>query len=520
MDKLNESELLGLAKKLFDNQYSILSLWQTTAEHFYPERADFTVTRNIGQELADNVIDSTPQLFRRDFCNSFASMLREDEWFNMGVKGAADFRGKQWLQWATQQMRDLMDDPSSQFTRATKQGDHDYGTFGQCVISVEPNKLRNGILYRNWHLRDCAWFEDETGEVCGVVRKWNPTVRDLIQTFGEKNVHPDIKTKFEENPQAEHNCYHIFLPVDMRGGSERESMKYVSIFIDIANGKIMEETEMSHKYYVIPRFQTIAGSPYAYSPATVVGLPNSRMLQAMTFTLMEAAERYARPPLIATQKVIRSDVNLEADGITWVDEEYDERTGAALRPMTQDRGGFPIGHEMRDEVKMILNSAFYLDKLNMPQVDKEMTAYEVSELMKKYRREVLPLFSPLEKEYNGQLCELSFEIAFRNGFLGSPMDVPPSLLGRDYEFKFKSPLSATEEEKRQVQFRQMSEQLAMAMQFEEGVKDNVNIDAAFRDAMTSTGTPMHWMFDPEQVAAQREMSMQQDMAMLEAQGDA
>ena len=110
-----------------------------------------------------------------------------------------------------------------------------------------------------------------------------------------------------------------------------------------------------------------------------------------------------------------------------VDQEYDERLGAALRPLGQDRGGFPIGLEMRDGIIDVLSSAFYLNKISLPATTHEMTAYEVAERMKQYRRENLPLFAPIEAEYNGRLCETAFEIAMSAGMLGSPYDIPESL---------------------------------------------------------------------------------------------
>jgi hypothetical protein len=63
------------------------------------------------------------------------------------------------------------------FTRATKEGDHDFAAFGQTCISVELNKLANGLLYRCWHLRDLAWMENEEGKIGFVARKWKPTNR-------------------------------------------------------------------------------------------------------------------------------------------------------------------------------------------------------------------------------------------------------------------------------------------------------------------------------------------------------
>jgi hypothetical protein len=44
-------------------------------------------------------------------------------------------------------------------------------------------------------------------------------------------------------------------------------------------------------FYRIPRWQTVSGSQYSYSPATVAALPDARLIQAMTFTLLEAGEK-------------------------------------------------------------------------------------------------------------------------------------------------------------------------------------------------------------------------------------
>ena len=511
--KQSTEELIQLAGKLFEKQWPVMSLWQTLAEHFYPERADFTITRNVGQELADSLVDSYPVLVRRDLANSFSAMLRDGDWFQVDVEGDADHNGKIWLDYSTDRLKKLMYSRKANFVRATKEGDHDYATFGQCVLSVELNKQADGLLYRAWHLRDCAWFDDETGQVGGLVRKWEATYNDLVQYFGEKN-HPNILKERLKTPFKETSVRHLVLPSSMYGDDEiTERFPWVSVWIDIANNHEIEVVPMNHRMYVVPRFQTISGSPYAYSPATVVGLPDARALQAMTHTLLEAGERYARPPIIATSKVIRGDVDLSPDGITWVDEEYDEKMGASLRTLQQDHGGFPIGMEMRAGIVEVLSSAFYLNKITLPSTTHEMTAYEVSERMKQYRRENLPLFAPIESEYNGQLCETSFDVAMSAGLLGSPYDIPESLQDKDVQFQFVSPLSASQEEEKATRFSQVAALLSQAAEYDPQVLQNVDFDAALRDAILGTGAPAKWLTSIEQVMGARESEeMQQELA--------
>ena len=511
---LDIAQLKHLAGDILTKHQPMMSLYQALADNFYPERADFTNTRNVGTELADLLVESYPILVRRDLGDSLSAMLRDGEWFKIGISGEPDQMGAMWLEWASDRLMTLINDRSSNFVRATKEGDHDFITFGDCVISIEMNKKADGLLFRCWHLRDCSWFDDESGQVGGVVRKWKPTYSDMIQYFGKENVHEDVAKAKGKDLFKEGDVRHIVIPSEMYGDSEiSESHPYVSIFIDVKNDKIMETTGMNHKMYVVPRFKTIPGSPFAYSPATVIGLPDARSIQQMQHTLLEAGERYTRPPIIATQKVIRSDVDLSADGITWVDDEYDEKLGAALRPLSQNSGGFPIGLEMKQAQVETLRAAFYANKLSLPETSRDMTAYEVSERMKQYRRENLPLFAPIESEYNGQICELAFDIAMNAGFLGSPQDIPESLLGRDVVFKFQSPLSESQEEKKVTQFNQVTDMATRAAQIDPNAAGNLNMDEALRDAMGGSGAPENWKRLPEEVMEQRKI----DAAMKAAQ---
>lgn len=319
--------------------------------------------------------------------------------------------------------------------------------------------------------------------------------------------------KVKEEPFKRGDVRHLVIPSVMYGDDEiTERYPFVSCYIDVTNDHIMEVTGINNKMYAVPRFKTIPGSPFAYSPATTIGLPDARSIQEMQHTLLEAAERYTRPPVIATQKVIRSDVDLAADGITWVDDEYDERLGAALRPMAQDRGGYPIGDGVRKEIVETLRAAFYANKLSLPDVNRDMTAYEVSERMKQYRRENLPLFAPIEAEYNGQLCELAFEVALATGFLGSPQDIPESLSGRDVVFKFQSPLSESEEEKKVQQLDQVITMTGRARDLDPNVVMNVDFDEALRDGITGSGAPEKWKRPIEQVAQGRQAAVAVEMA--------
>lgn len=509
--KLRVEEVCDLSEQLFRKQQHMVPQWQTLADNFYPQRADFAMGGlQLSGELADILTDSYPVLVNRDLANSIGAMLRDGRWFRMTVpdEDRLDRDSKLWLQYATDRQFEVMHNRNSGFDRAAKEGDFDYSTFGNTVISVEPNRYRNGVVYRCWHLRDCAWDEDESGQVCSIARRWQPDRFQLIRKFGKERLPERVVRDAQKEAFVTEQCRHIVLPSELYDEALAERFPYVSLYVHMGEKHIIEEVGLRDKMYVVPRFQTIAGSPYAYSPATIVGLPDARTLQAMTHTLLEAAERYARPPIVATMNAVTGVVDLSPDGVTWLDDEYDERKGQALRTLGQDRGGFPIGASERTRTYEVLERAFYLHTLNLPLADKEMTAYEVQERMKTYRQQNLPLFAPMESDYNGQLCEVTFNMMMRMGLFGSRFEIPEGLQGRDVQFRYKSPLTQTEQEQKTNNFRQTSMLLREAAELDAGVVDNVDFDTAVRDAIEALDTPHQWLVPPKVRDARRQQDAQ------------
>lgn len=515
------------AEKLFSERWNLNNYWQTTAENFYPERADFTVQREIGDEFMDYLTTSYPVIARRDLGNALTSMLRTDEWFNITVERAdrLDTEGKEWLEWASGTQRRAMYDRAAKFTRATKEGDHDFAAFGQAAISTELNRDGDKFLYKCHHLRDMAWTEDYEGDINFIAKKWAPTANQLNQRFPGK-CHKNVTKAAEKDPFKKVNCFHVVMRSEDWHGSDKKRwiQPYVSLYVDKDNDHILEEVGSWSMIYSIPRWQTVSGSQYAYSPATIAALPDARLIQAVTLTLLDAGERGARPPWLAVADALRSDIDLTPDGITIIDADYDERLGDVMRPLVQDKSGIPYGHEIRNDVREMIAEAFYLNKLSMPNVEtsREMTAFEVGQRVQEYIRQALPLFEPMEQEYNGALCEATFELGMRNGLFGPPHTFPESLRGQDVQFRFISPLSEATERKNGTAFLEAKQLLAQAAELDPNLIAIVDAEAALRDALTGVGVPTKWVRDEKAFAdirkQQAQMAQQQEMMAAAGQG--
>src|SRR5712672_1656840 len=535
--KSRVQELLQIGDQLYAKRFPLLTLWQSFAENFYPLRSDFTRHRYISEEFASYLMTGRPVLAHRELANAISAILRPRnlEWFTASSGEEAidkDPASQRWFEQVPRAMRRVMYDQASQFTRSTKEGDGDYILFGQCVIEPRINAARTGIIYRTWHLRDCVWAENAELVIDQFHRKWKLTARALVR-FADQNqwtgLSQEVRTKAEKDPLTEVGLRVIILPSDEYdsytgpGGKTATDRRqanhpFVRIVVDEEHQTILEEVPQVDLGHVIPRWVTIGGfSQYAYSPTAIVALPDARMLQQMTLTLIEIGNKIVDPPMIAVGDAIQGGTNLYAGAINWVDPDYDERTGEVLRPITLNGEGLQWGTEYEDKIERVINEAFFLNVLNLPEFDgKAMTAYEVSERMKEYIRRARPLFEPMDLEYNGRLCQTTFDVLERAGAFGSHLDRPPPLRGQKIEFKFANPLVQAEAEAKVVSFTKMAQLLGAVMQFDPSVRADINFDKAFRGASAGTGAPADWLEDEDKAAATKAQARAQQAALQQA----
>lgn len=211
-------------------------------------------------------------------------------------------------------------------------------------------------------------------------------------------------------------------------------------------------------------------------------------------------------------------MNVYAGGVTWVDAEYDEKLGDALRPLTTDRGGLAFGMDMIARMSDLLKEAFYLNKIMLPPVGDAMTATEVRIRTEEYVRAALPLFEPLETDYNGALCEKTWNILMREGAFGNLREeMPKELQGQDISFSFQTPLQSAQEREKAASFQELIQLLAAGIQVDQKLVMEVDTRRAFRDAANGIIPDADWIV-PEDLSAQALEGAQQAQQLQELAG--
>lgn len=532
MSDARAKDLLDLGSRLFTNKNGLDSLCQEIALNFYPERASFTSNLSLSEDFGAHLMDSFPVLLRRELGNSMSATLRprDQKWFAAATQEDSidnDPDAAHYLEYLTDTMRRSMYDARTKFVRATKEADHDFISFGQAIISVEEAPSRSHLLYKAHHFRDCAWLENDIGEIDTLHRKDRMTARQMRQRFGDKALHPTVKKALEKEPGREFNIRVVVMPAEdydyVEGGGKvkgkERKLPFVVVYIDADNQVMLKEGGLPTFIYAVPRWHTISGSVYAFSPATMTALPDSRMAQSLARILLEAGEKTVDPPMIATEEAVR-EVNLQAGALSWVDYDYDERLGAALRPINIE-GDMRTGFAMRQDVREMLSKAFFIDKLALPEAGKAMTAYEIRTRLEEHVRNLLPLFEPMEHEYNMAILDRSFTmLRAMNRF--DFQNMPDILSGADVTWSFKNPMQ-------EASTRIMVEQFQEAIQIEQaatqvGVRaTRIDFGMARDDAIRGSGGPAKWRRSDQVLEAEAEQQAMKEKvaaAMQEVQGAA
>ena len=508
-------DVVKLGDKLFEAKRPVDNLWQEIALNFYPERADFTAKRNEGEEFSDHLFSSFPVLARRELGNVLSSYLysRSQKRFSIHVaddeldKGDAE---RAFLERLTDIQWKAMYDAPAMLSDTMKMTGHDFAGFGNAVIKYGLNSAGDGLLFRNYHLRDNAWSENAEGKIDCDHRNWEPTARQLGGTF-PKTISKEVTRALTKDPEKTFKCRHVVLPsriykLDSKGGKR---FAFTSMYVECESEQVLEEVGLNYFCYVIPRWHKV--SKFGSSMATSIALPDGRTQQVVIRTLREAGEKFADPPTIGVGDAIRGDIALQAGGHTNVDAEYDERLGEVLRPLTQDKGGFPIAVEIAQALREDIRSAFFLDKIQLPETGKEMTAYEMRRRFEEHIRAQTPIFDPIEEQvaplYEGVFDLLRDNNAFPIG------EMPESLDNSDVKFSFFSPLSDMADQRDAEIYLDVRDRIiGPAAQIDPSQLEQVDWTEATRDAMRAGGWKAKW-FKPKDAVEKRQQEMAKAAAM-------
>mgnify|MGYP000051757561 FL=1 len=508
----------GQVTGAFSKRGSLMNFFQDIAEHFYPERAEFTVENTLGEDFASRLYASEPPLFRREFGNYIDAALRpwDRPWFKIKPRDPRinkKLSVQQYLDTRSEMTMQLLKDRRSNFANAARAGDHDWVTFGNAVTSCEGRADGLGLRFRTWHLRDCAWRENYDGEVDTFYRKIKVSVRNLVaQGRSSKwDIPRQISEKMEKTPDEDVEIYHALIPsIEYKPNKKVKAGWFSCYLCPTYQWELSCKPEFVFNYSV-SRWFRLDNSPYGLSPCTIIALPDGRTLQTMTWSIIEAGEKAVEPPLVAQSEAILSGVDIRSGMVTWVDQRYDERTGEAIRAL--ELGASPeFGEALRSGITGNLKDAFYLSKLFLPQNGPQMTAEEIMRRHEEFLRVAQPVIAPAETERNSSILDIAVEMSLRMGLWGDLSEMPKELRGHETEYAYDNPLQDAMRQAKTFAFNTSMGIVKAAKELlAPGTDQHFDGVAAFRDAIAGVAPPS-WLVDEDEANEKMQQADEQETA--------
>lgn len=519
----NGRELVRIGNALFGKKLMLLNLWQILATEVYQSRADFTHIMIDGDEFLKDQYESVPSQNRRDFAYAMGALSRSKAqvWFTMKARDETrnTDAAKAWLSMARDKQYSLLYSWRANFQRAMQQGDNDFVTFGNAVHSVLEDAGRNKIpVYDTHHLRDCAWFEDQSRHVVGMYRKFKVVLANWKQQLPKVPMPAKYTETLEKHPHTEVELWHVSIPVDFYDFYKKKMRnpghRYASIYLDPSDATTLWEGANFEFPYIVRRWFLHSESQYAHSPAAMYGLIDARLLQAQSRVILEAGERVIDPPMIAKSDGVVSKINNYPGAVSYVDASYDERQGEALRAIRTE-ANIPLGLELKQDTRQVLAAAWFLNKLNLPS-DKDMTAFEVNERISEYIRSIGPAIEPFQDD-NANVLEHSFEMNLRLQNFGPPQMIPKELRGQDIAYEFEGPLQMAYKRQKLANGKEVlgiyNEIAQTNQQNPPKALQNFNLDGIARDMIDFADAQPGWKTPLDQLAQQRAQEQAQMQQM-------
>jgi Bacteriophage head to tail connecting protein len=330
---------------------------------------------------------------------------------------------------------------------------------------------------------------------------------------------PTQQKTLERDPAQEIEIRHDCMPMLDYDGyripkADKKKFAFASVYIASEGRKVLSEGGYFEFPYRVARWARDNKSPYAYSPAAMLGIVDARLLQAQARIILDAGERVVDPPMMATKGAVLGGVNTYAGSTTWIDADYDERLGAALRPL-ETKANIPLGLDMKADARNVLLAAWYLNKLNLPS-DKEMTAYETSQRIAEYIRSAGPIFEPFEVD-NAAVLDSLFTMGLRLEWFGPLSDVPQELKGGQIDFEFDTPVQMAFDRQQVAQAQETAQWAESMAKVKPEVLDNTDFDEMYRSTQKRIGGDASWLVPAEVVAQLRAQRQQAQAGAMQAQ---
>jgi len=497
---------------------------QEVADYMIPRKGTFTATRTPGGKIRSKIYEDTATYALDVLASGIHGKLTSPatDWFKIKPEDEDLWEHEEVKVWFSKVQKKMYQVfRKSNFNTQIPEGYLDIGSFGQMILSIEPDPQKT-IRFDARPAAECYIAENERGEVDTLFRKPEFTVRQAEQRFGRNALPKSILKKLEKkNYDEKFTVIHAVFPREDYNPAriDNKNMPFASIYIEPESKHLIEEKGFPEFPYACPRWYKASDEIYGRSPA-MRALATVKVINAMEKTTLRAGQKAVDPALLVPSDAFIAPLNTSPGALLM------RRPGIhpqeKIEPLITGIN-LPAGFEMMDRKQKAIFRAFYVDLFLMldqlTEVRKQITATEILERVEEKMTLLGPALGRLMDELLNPVIHRVFNIMARKWPPVFP-PVPEVLKGKDYEIEYISPLAKAQ---RLPEIISISRSLNFAMQFAEvspTILDKYNPDKVVDYVNDILGVPPEIMNSEDEIQLlrqQRAERQQIESAILMAQ---
>lgn len=483
-------------------------VWEEIAERVLP-RQQFTGRRRLSTSR-DLIFDATAPLALDRFAAAMESMLtpRASTWHGLRPTRpelAERPNVSRYLEAVTRILFGLRSSSRANFYGNLHEHYLSLGAFGTGGVSVL-DELGRGVRYRATALADLFIDEDASGMVDTVFRRFTLTARQALQEYPDQ-APPKITEAAEKQPDRPFTFLHAIYPNPERrhGRAGPDGMAWSSAHVAVEDRTILRAGGYRTMPFAVSRYTTGPGELYGRSPAFQV-LADVKMVNRMSRTLINQANRATEPPLLATDDTLPPPLLIpNAVNAGWLDRAGNPR----LRPF-ETGARFEIGLDLLEQRRRSINDAFLVTLFQILVETPSMTATEAMLRAQEKGALLAPTMGRQHAELIGPIIQRELDIAEAAGLL-PPMPAELQAEGGAVEIDYLSPMARTQKNEEAAGLLRTLEVMQPLAQIDPAVLEGIDAAKALRVLARANGVESLLRSEKE-VAARVAEKMQQAQA--------
>jgi hypothetical protein len=470
------------------------------------------------------VYDSTAVMGSQSLAAHLHSSLTSSsiKWFDLKFRDASlntNNDAAKWLDACTDAIYKTLND--SNFNVQIGETYQDLVDFGTSIImeEVKSESEWTGIDFHSIPLKECFFEEDSSGDVLNFYRRFDFTPLQLIDRFGDA-VPDEIKEMAKEDSTSRNEKQTIIFCIYRRRSIDRgvDLTKPVAPTARPWGCKYILEASaelcgVEGGYYempsFVPRWRTTSNSMWGNSPS-MLALADTMTLNRLIELMINAAEKAIDPSIMATERGLISDLDLNPGGLTVV---------KAINEVVpfETRARFDVSYNEIERYRSNIREYYMLDQLMLPKMEgTPATATEINARVAQLERLIGPTVGRLQTDLLDPIINRTFNILFRNKRLPEMPQIVAEV-ATDLDIDYLGPLARSQQHHQVEAFDRWMFQIQNISQVNQDVLDLPDWDAALRESGYLMGVPAKFMKSKAKVNEARKEREAMQAAQMQAQ---